>query len=94
MVLDLAGEAVICPVYTLRQGGRTAYLEILGFWRKDWLKRHAQRVHEHGPGNLVLAVSERLAADKGALSGLDVIPFKEILNAKAVLEAVERLATR
>ena len=93
VVLDLAGEAVLCPGYTLRRGGRTAYLEILGFWRKDWLKRHAQRVRKHGPGNLVLAVSERLAGDKGALAGLDVIAFKEILNAKTVLEAVERVAT-
>jgi len=94
VVLDLGGEGVVCPVYTLRKGERTAYLDIVGFWRKEWLKRHTRRIRKHGPGNLVLAVSARLAGDKSSLDGLPVIAFKEILNAKKVLEEVERVATR
>ena len=94
VVLDLGGEGVVCPVYTLRKGDRTAYLDIVGFWRKEWLKRHTQRIRKHGPGNLVLAVSARLAGDKSSLDGLPVIAFKEILNAKKVLEEIERVATR
>ena len=92
VVLDLGGEAVVCPSYTLRKDGRTAYLEIAGFWRKDWLKRHSQRIRKHGPGNLILAVSTKMAGDKSTLDGLNVIAFKEILNAKKVLEEAERVA--
>jgi len=92
VILDLGGEGVVCPGYTLRKGRKTAYLEIVGFWRKDWLKRHSQRIRKHGPGNLVIAVSERMAGDKGDPDGLDVIAFKEILNAKKVLAAVEKVA--
>lgn len=93
-VLDLKGQGVVCPAFTLRKGRRVAYLEIAGMWRKDWLIRHHKNIQTHGPGNLILAVSSKLAGDKGALGALPgpVVPFKEIVPAKDVLAWAERVA--
>lgn len=92
--LNLGGEAVICPDFTFRKAGREAHLEILGFWRKDWLQRRLALIQKHGPGNLVLAVSSKLDCAKGELAGFPgrLVPFKEVVPPKDVLEAVEAVA--
>lgn len=93
--IDLGGRAVVMPDFTFRNGERVAHLEIIGFWRKDYLERRLEWLRTYGPGNLLLAVSKRLVAQKKAdLDGLgnEVIPFAEIISSKKVLEAVERVA--
>ena len=35
--IQLGGEAVIVPTYSLEKEGRVAYFDIVGFWRKKWL---------------------------------------------------------
>lgn len=93
-LVHLGGQAVLAPSYRLSKDGRVAHLEILGFWRKAWLKKHLQAVARHGPGNLVLAVSTKMEGAKeglGAFSG-QVVAFKEVVPAKDVLAAVEAVA--
>ena len=98
--LALGGKGVVIPDFTFRKGRKVAHLEIVGIWRKEWLKRRARLLVAHGPGNLVLAVSSKLGGAKGgggvdldALPG-EVVTFKEVVPAKKVLEAVERVARR
>ena len=93
-VLDLGGHGVVCPSFTFRKGRRRAHLEIVGFWRKEWLKRRLALLEQHGPGTLILAVSTKLEGAKqglGRFSG-EVVTFKEVVPAKDVLELVERIA--
>jgi hypothetical protein len=92
--VDLGGQALVMPDFTFRNGDRVAHLEIVGFWRKAYLERRIAALKEHGPGNLILAVSKRLVADKSALDGFagEVIPFAEVLPSKKVLAAVESVA--
>ena len=89
VVIDLGGEGVVCPDFTLRGEGKVAHLEIVGVWRKTWLQSRAQLLARHGPGNLILAVSSKLDGSKAGAGKLPgpVIPFKEIVSATAVLEA-------
>ncbi len=93
--LDLGGEAVVVPDFTFRKGRQVAHLEIVGFWRKDWLRRRLDLLRQHGAGNLVLAVSTKLAVTKEVWKDFpgEVVSFKEVVPAKAVLEAVRRCAT-
>ena len=93
--LSLAGEAVIVPTYTLEKDGRVAYFDIIGFWRKRWLKTRLTQLAKHGPPNLIVAVSSKM---EGAKEGLGkslggVVSFKEVVPAKDVLERAEACAT-
>jgi len=92
--LNLEGKGVVVPNFTFRKGGRVAHLEIVGFWRKDWLRRRLDLLQAHGPGNLVLAVSSKLAVTKEVWKHFpgQVVSFKEIVPAKDVLAAVEACA--
>ena len=74
---------------------RTAHLEIIGFWRPEQLARRLELLARYGPSNLILAVSKRLARDKGSVpdwSG-ELLTFAQIVPAKKVLAAIERIAT-
>lgn len=94
-VLDLGGEGVICPSFTFRSGDRVGHLEIVGFWRKDWLARRLKLIEAHGPGNLILAVSTKMEGAKqglGAFSGR-VVTFKEVVPAKDVVAALDAIGS-
>jgi predicted nuclease of restriction endonuclease-like RecB superfamily len=92
--IDLGGRAVVLPDFTFEKDGRSAHLEIVGYWRKEWLQRRLDLLERYGPGNLILAVSRKLAGDAEKFENFPgvVIPFAEIVPPKAVLEALERAA--
>ncbi|MFZ5481547.1 MAG: DUF790 family protein [Myxococcota bacterium] len=89
--LDQGGEAVVVPDFSFRKDGRVAHLEILGFWRKGTVQKRLAMLKRHGPNNLVLAVSKRLAGEDGDLPDA-VVPFAEVVPARQVLARVEELA--
>ncbi len=90
-------KVALVPDFTLKHpsSGRIAHLEILGFWserhlidRVALIREGARRGHR-----LLLAASENLGTSAEALSGAagsgEVVPFKNRLNAKVVIEALE-----
>jgi predicted nuclease of restriction endonuclease-like RecB superfamily len=85
--LRLGPDAVIMPDFTFRKGENEVHIEILGYWRKATLQNRLSLLKKHAPNNLILAVSDRLRADKGALLDLplQVITFKGVIPAKKVL---------
>lgn len=92
--IDLGGRAVVMPDFSFRKDGRVAHLEIVGFWRKAYLERRIELLRAYGPGNLILAVSKRLVAEKAKLEGFggEVIPFAEVIPSAKVREALDRVA--
>lgn len=88
--IDLGAQELLVPDFTLRKGDRVAHLDIIGWWRKAWLKRRLAAT----PSNVVLAVSKRMAGEAGAALPEQVVGFAEVLSPKAVLERVERVAIR
>lgn len=92
-VVDLKGT-VFLPDFALRHpDARTAYVEIVGFWHPDYLRRKLDKVRRAGMRNLILAVSDRLKVgeeDLGTVPG-PVVRFKGQLEPKAVLGALEGL---
>ena len=77
----------------LRKGDREVLLEIVGFWRRDWLVRRLEDLDRAGPGNLLLAVSRKLVGSKASLEGFEgsVIDFAKVLTPARVIEAAEAL---
>lgn len=91
--INLGGRSVVMPDYRLTCGGRTAFIEILGYWRKDYLARRVEALRMHGPGNLILAVSKKMGKSTDLSNiGAEVVPFAKIVPVKDVLAAAERVA--
>jgi predicted nuclease of restriction endonuclease-like RecB superfamily len=94
-IIDLKGT-VFLPDFALRHpDGRTVYVEIVGFWHPDYLKRKFEKVRRAGLPNLILAVSKRLKVGEGDLEGLPgpVVFFKRKLDPGKVWEVAEGLGT-
>ncbi len=85
--IDLGNQDMVVPDFTFEKKGRVAHLDIVGFWRKPYLQRRLANL----PDNVILAVSKKLVADKGALPK-GVLVFGEAIPPKDVLERIERLA--
>lgn len=85
-------DQVVMPDFTLVRGRRRVHLEIVGYWRKDYLQRRLQAL-ERSKAPLILAVSNKLAAEADALEsfGGAVIPFAKVVPVKKVLEAAEAI---
>ena len=91
--LSLDGRAVLVPDFTLKRGSDQVHLDIVGFWRREWLVRRLELLQRSGPRNLILAVSNKLSGSKEALEGFEgeVIPFSQVLSPKKVIAAAEAL---
>lgn len=96
-VVDLGGVDVLVPDFVVRcrETGREAVVEMVGFWRANYLKRRAEVLAAHGPPNLVLCVSRRLAAGEdlalGALGG-HVVDFASVVPLARFMDVVRRVA--
>ena len=93
-LIPLPGTVMIPDFRLVHPDGRDFLLEIVGYWRPDYLKKKFDRVRRSGCDNLILAISERLNLDKAGVRVADipasVVWFKEKLQPKAVLEILER----
>lgn len=91
--LSLAGRSVLVPDFTLIRGRDRVHLDIVGFWRREWLVRRLELLQRSGPKNLILAVSNKLSGSKEALEGFEgaVVPFSQVLSPSKVIAAAEAL---
>lgn len=92
------GEDVFLPDFTLRHAdGRTALVELVGFWTPEYLEEKVRKVQAAALDNLVLVVFRGLAAGNEevleALPGT-VVWFRHRVRIAPVMEAVERVARK
>lgn len=91
-IIELSDNQVIIPDYRLTHpDGREVLLEIVGFWRLDYLERRIDLIVESEEIPLVLVVSERLKTGRAKLARVpaQVVFFKGVILVNKVLEAVE-----
>ncbi|RME27234.1 MAG: DUF790 family protein [Deltaproteobacteria bacterium] len=85
------GQHIIVPTWTFRKQGRTAHLDVVGFWRRSYLQQRIERT----PADVGLAVSRRLCGDKEGLPDAlrdRVIDFAEVIPVDRVVDLLERIA--
>jgi predicted nuclease of restriction endonuclease-like RecB superfamily len=84
-VIELGREGVWVPDYRFvhKATGTDVLVEVVGFWKRSSLDRLLRLLPKYGPPRYLLAISERLKVDEGALGELagPVLRFKEIPNA-------------
>ena len=94
-LVDLGGTVMIPDFRLVHPDGRALLLEIVGFWRADYLRRKFEKLRRSNRRDIVIAVSQKLnIGESGAnLEGLEdqIVLFKGALDPKTVLEAAERL---
>jgi uncharacterized protein len=94
-LVDLGGTVMIPDFRLVHTDGRAVLLEIVGFWRADYLRRKFDKLRRSNRRDIVIAVSQKLnIGESGAnLEGLEdqIVWFKGALDPKTVLEAAERL---
>ncbi|MFW6359024.1 MAG: DUF790 family protein [Chroococcales cyanobacterium] len=92
-LVPLPGSVMIPDFRLVHPNGKTFLLEIVGYWRPDYLKKKFYQVRRGDAENLILAISERLNLDKVGIKTTDVpakvIWFKNKLTPKAVLDVLE-----
>ncbi len=91
----VAGRHILVPDFAFTKGGVKVYLEIVGFWTEDYLRRKLEKLRSLRSVNMILAVDERLACSSFRELGLgDVIYFRGRLPAPEVYLALKKYEPR
>jgi hypothetical protein len=94
-LIPIPGSVMIPDFRLVHPDGRTLLLEIIGYWRPDYLRKKFSQVRQAQRNDLILAISERLNLEKAGVQCRDipnrVIWFKEHLSPKAILEVLEQI---
>jgi uncharacterized protein len=92
-LVPIPGSVMIPDFRLVHPDGRSYLLEIVGYWRPEYLRKKFYQVGQAEHQNLILAVSERLNLEKAGVDTQNtpakVVWFKDKLLPKAVLEALE-----
>ncbi|MEL6131449.1 MAG: DUF790 family protein [Cyanobacteria bacterium J06628_4] len=97
-LIPIPGSVMIPDFRLVHPDGDVYLLEIVGYWRPDYLRKKFAQVQKSDCQNLILAISQRLNLAK---AGVDVknIPakvvwFKDKLQPKPVLALLEELGEK
>lgn len=93
-LIPIPGSVMIPDFRLVHPDGRTFLLEIVGYWRPEYLRKKFSQVRQSGCDNLILAISERLNLEKAGVKLQDlstpIVWFKDKLAPKAVLALLEQ----
>ncbi len=78
----IAGSSVFIPDFGFTKGSMKFYMEVVGFWTEDYLKRKIQKLRQLKEENMIVAVDESLACS--GFADFDVIYFKKEIPLKEV----------
>jgi uncharacterized protein len=94
-LVDLGGTVMIPDFRLVHEDGRAVLLEIIGYWRPEYLRRKFDKIAQSNRRDLVIAISERLNLGD-AQKNLErishqILWFKGVLEPKRVVEVADRL---
>ncbi|MGK7889715.1 MAG: DUF790 family protein [Leptolyngbyaceae cyanobacterium] len=92
-LIPIPGSVMIPDFRLVHPDGRTYLLEIVGYWRPEYLRKKFYQVRQSQRDDLILAISQRLNLEKAGVNFDDtpakLIWFKDKLSPKAVLKLLE-----
>jgi predicted nuclease of restriction endonuclease-like RecB superfamily len=92
-----AGSTIMIPDFSFTFGGKTVYMEIVGFWTREYLRRKIEKLSEvRAP--IIVAVDEELACDrierlKASNPNIHLIYYKGRIPVREVLAYLQPLAS-
>ncbi|MBX2864579.1 MAG: DUF790 family protein [Leptolyngbyaceae cyanobacterium MAG.088] len=94
-LIPIPGSVMIPDFRLVHPDGRVYLLEIVGYWRPEYLRKKFAQVQKSACQNLILAISERLNLAKAGIDVKDVpakiIWFKDKLQPKPLLSLLAEL---
>jgi hypothetical protein len=91
-LIPIPGSVMIPDFRLVHPDGRSFLLEIVGYWRPEYLQKKFSQVRQSGCDNLILAISERLNLEKAGVNVTHtpaiIVWFKDKLSPQAVLTAM------
>jgi hypothetical protein len=92
-LIPIPGSVMIPDFRLVHPDGRVFLLEIVGYWRPEYLQKKFSQVRRAQSENLILAISERLNLEKAGVKMNDVpariVWFKDKLLPKEVLKVMD-----
>jgi predicted nuclease of restriction endonuclease-like RecB superfamily len=92
-LIPVPGSVIVPDFRLVHPDGRTFLLEIVGYWRPEYLRKKFAQARRVRRDDLILAVSERLNLERAGVNVKDVparlVWFKDRVLPKAVLEVLE-----
>ena len=92
-LIPIPGSVVIPDFRLVHPDGRTFLLEIVGYWRPEYLQKKFAQVRKANRSDFILAISERLNLEKAGVSTKNlparVVWFKDKLLPKTVLAVLD-----
>ena len=90
-IIQFSPQAVWIPDFTatIRTSNAKAHIEILGYWRADYLNRRLKALKK-APSNLILVLSDKLKVDKAALeeTKIPIVSYKTTPLPKNIIQAI------
>jgi len=91
-LIPIPGSVMIPDFRLVHPDGRSYLLEIVGYWRPEYLRKKFSQVRQANCENLILAISERLNLEKAGVKVSDTpaltVWFKDKLLPKSVLQVI------
>lgn len=92
-LIPIPGSVMIPDFRLVHPDGRVYLLEIVGYWRTDYLRKKFAQIQKANCQNLILAISERLNLEKAGVNVKNVpakiLWFKDKLQPKPLLTLLE-----
>ena len=93
-LIPIPGSVMIPDFRLVHPDGRNFLLEIVGYWRPEYLRKKFSQVRQSGCENLILAISERLNLEKAGVKVGDapahIVWFKDKLLPKSILQILNQ----
>ena len=92
-LIPIPGSVMVPDFRLVHADGRSFLLEIVGYWRPEYLRKKFAQVRLAGRQDLIVAVSERLNLERAGIKREDMparmVWFKDRVLPKAVLDMLE-----
>ncbi|MGB0384073.1 MAG: DUF790 family protein [Ardenticatenaceae bacterium] len=91
-LVPVPGSVMIPDFRLVHPDGRSYLLEIVGYWRPEYLRKKAWQVKNADRDDLILAISQKLNLEKAGIKAdelpVKVVWFKNKLTPKQVLDVI------
>jgi len=92
-LIPIPGSVMIPDFRLVHPDGRVRLLEIVGYWRPEYLRKKFWQARQAENKDLILAISERLNLEKAGVdtqnTPAEIVWFKDKLQPKSVLKVLE-----
>lgn len=87
----IVDSSIYLPDFVFEKGGLKVYLEIMGFWTEEYLRRKLEKLRKLKEVMFILAVQEDLACSEIKEIGHRVMVFKDRVRAEEVFKLLNEI---